>query len=267
MVNASNADTDLEWLRRHGEGLDSEVVVQTDELAMLALQGPRSEEVLARVSPADFVDSLGYYKFARGSVCGMEDVRVSRTGYTGEDGYEIYFPAEEAVRVWKELSEAGADLGLGPIGLGARDTLRLEAGMPLYGHEIDAEHHALEAGLSFGVSFAEEKGEWIGRDALRELGGSPTRSLVGLTTEGPRVPRQGHALIDGDDEVGRVCSGSVSPALGTNIATAYVRTGADEIGRELELDLRGKRQRVVVRELPFYSRTRKKKTSSSQPST
>jgi aminomethyltransferase len=257
VVNAANAAADLEWMRRHAAGFEVEIDDQTDRTAMLALQGPRSQEILQQVVEGSDLAALGYYKFTFATVCGLADVRISRTGYTGEDGFEVYFPAEEAARVWQALLEAGAPLGLRPIGLGARDVLRLEAGMPLYGHEIDAAHNPIEAGLGFGVSFREEKGDWIGREALLAAKAAPTRRLVGLTTPGPRVPRQGHALYDGQEQVGEVCSGAPSPTLGTNIATAYVRTGLDQAGRTLELDFRGKRQACTLQELPFYSRTRK----------
>ena len=261
VVNASNAERDLAWMRRHAEAFDARIDDRTDELAMIALQGPRSADVLQKVVAGD-LGSIGYYKFGFDTVCGMPDVRISRTGYTGEDGFEIYFPAGEARRVWAELLAAGEAEGLAPIGLGARDTLRLEAGMPLYGHEIDESHHAFEAGAGFGVSFHEDKGDWIGRDALLALRDAPTRRLVGITTPGPRVPRQGYPLVRGGEVVGEVCSGSVSPTLGTNIGTAYVRLGLDREGEELELDVRGKRQPARVQELPFYSRTRKGSRSS-----
>jgi aminomethyltransferase len=257
VVNASNTQADLDWMRSHAKGFDVVIDDQTERSAMLALQGPHSAAVLAQVTVDTDLSKLGYYKFTAGTVCGIPDVRISRTGYTGEDGFEIYFPAAEAPRVWQALSEVGIPAGLRPIGLGARDVLRLEAGMPLYGHEIDLEHNPIEAGLEFGVSFKEEKGDWIGRAALAAVRASPKRRLVGVTTAGPRVPRQGAALFDGADEVGQVCSGAPSPTLGTNIASAYVRRGVDTPGRELELDFKGKRQACRLQELPFYSRTRK----------
>ena len=257
VVNASNTEADLAWMREHAAGFQVEIDDQTSRTAMLALQGQRSAEILSQVVSGYDLAQLGYYKFTFATVCGLRDVRISRTGYTGEDGFEIYFPAAEAPRVWRTLSEVGAGKGLKPIGLGARDVLRLEAGMPLYGHEIDLEHNPIEAGLSFGVSFREEKGEWIGRAALERVKAAPTRRLVGLTTPGPRVPRQGTPVFDGAEQVGSVCSGAPSPTLETNIASAYVALGHDDAGRTLELDFRGKRQACTVQELPFYSRTRK----------
>jgi aminomethyltransferase len=256
VINASNTDVDLEWLRSHKDGFDVTIEDRTDATAMLALQGPKSQDVLQKVTDAD-LSALGYYKFQYATVCGIEETHVSRTGYTGEDGFEITFPTDEGPRVWAELLTAGKDEGLTPIGLGARDVLRLEAGMALYGHEIDAEHNPIEAGLNFAVSFKEEKGDWIGRDALKAIKAAPTRKLVGLATDGKRIPRQGTAVFDGDREVGCVCSGAPSPTLDTNIATAYVTLGHEEVGRALELDFRGRRQPCAVTELPFFSRTRK----------
>ena len=257
VVNAANTATDLAWMRKHAEGFQVEIDDQTEATAMLALQGQRSAEILSQLITGYDLSRLGYYKFTFATVCDLPDVRISRTGYTGEDGFEVYFPADEAPRVWRALSEVGEPLGLKPIGLGARDVLRLEAGMPLYGHELDLEHQPLEAGLSFGVSFREEKGEWIGRAALERAKAAPTRRLVGLTTPGPRVPRQGTPVYDGDRQVGAVCSGAPSPTLETNIASAYVALGHDDAGRALELDFRGKRQACTLQDLPFYSRTRK----------
>lgn len=257
VVNASNTDAVLAWMEENREGFDVSVDDRTPRETMIALQGATSPEVLARVVTDCDLAALGYYKFTTGTVCGLEGTRISRTGYTGETGYELYFPNAEAERIWGGILEAGADAGVQPIGLAARDTLRLEAGMPLYGHEIDAEHNPVEADLGFAISFKEEKGDWIGRAALEAVAAAPTRKLVGIRTDGKRVPRQGYALLDGDSEVGVVCSGAVSPTLDTNIGTAYVPVGLAEPGQRLDMDIRGKRQPVEVQALPFYSRTRK----------
>jgi len=261
VVNAANADRDLAWIRDHAAGLDAEVEDLTASSAMLAVQGPRSPEAVARVVAGFDLSDLGYYRFGFATVSGLPDTRISRTGYTGDDGFELYLPAEEGTRVWDELLERACDLGLRPIGLGARDVLRLEAGMALYGHEIDEESNPWEAGLAFCIALSDAKGDFVGRAGLERMRDACSRRLVGVTTDGPRVPRQGYRLFAGDDEVGRICSGAVSPTLGTNIGSAMVRLGLDQAGTELELDVRGKRQPCRVRELPFYSRTRKKKNS------
>jgi aminomethyltransferase len=190
-------------------------------------------------------------------VCGLRGVRISRTGYTGELGYELYVPVHETGRVWDELLSAGEPHGMTPIGLGARDTLRLEAGMPLYGHEIDATHDPIQAGLDFGVSFAPEKGDWIGRAALEAIRAKPVRRLVGVRTDGPRAPRQGYEIVVGGEKVGAVVSGSPSPPLGTSIGTAYVPVALGEPGAPCEIDVKGKRQSATFTALPFFSRTRK----------
>ena len=257
VVNASNTQADLDWLRAHRDGYDVRIEDQTDAQAMLALQGPASQAALQKLAPDTDLSQLGYYKFTFGTVAGTPDVRISRTGYTGEDGFEIYFPTAEAERIWKELLEQGAPQELRPIGLAARDTLRLEAGMPLYGHEIDREHNPVEAGLDFGISFKEEKGDWIGREALAAVKRAPSRKLVGLTTAGKRVPRQGYPLFKDEREVGSICSGAISPTIDTNIGSAYLPIALAQPGQEVEMDIRGKRQSCTVVELPFYSRTRK----------
>ncbi|MCP3919832.1 MAG: glycine cleavage system aminomethyltransferase GcvT [bacterium] len=256
VVNASNTDEDLAWMRAHTAGFDVTIEDQTIELAMLALQGQASAAVLSKLTDYDLA-GLGYYKFAFGTVCGLPDVRISRTGYTGEDGFEVYFPDGESERVWNELLAAGESEGLAPIGLGARDTLRLEAGMALFGHEIDAEHNPIEAGLNFAVSFKEEKGDWIGREPLLRVKENPRRKLIGITTDGKRVPRQGYELYKDDQAIGRVCSGAVSPTIGKNIGSAYLPVDLAVAGESVDLDIRGKRQACTVVDLPFYSRTRK----------
>lgn len=262
VANASNKDTVLAWIKQHAGGAKVKITDHTSELAMLALQGPHSQAALQPLVPDLDLGTIGYYKFGFATVAGMPDIRISRTGYTGEDGFELYFPDAESVRIWKLLLEVGASQGLAPIGLGARDTLRLEAGMPLYGHEIDLQHNPIEAGLSFGISFKEEKGDWIGRAALERVKANPTRTLVGLTTDGKRAPREGYGLFDGDVEVGRVCSGAVSPTLGKNIGSGYLPVDLaarlKASGTTIDMDLRGgKRQACNVVDLPFYSRTRK----------
>jgi glycine cleavage system T protein (aminomethyltransferase) len=258
VVNASNSERDLAWIRSHVRGLQVEVRDTTLGTAMLALQGPRSQEILAKVTRDIDLAALKYYRFGFGTVCGLARTRISRTGYTGEDGFEVYLPAAEGERVWAELQAAGAPFGLAPIGLGARDVLRLEAGMALYGHELSEESNPREAGVEFALALTPEKGDFVGRAGLERLAHEKRSRLVGITTAGPRVPRQGLELHAGSEAVGVVASGGVSPTLNTNIGSAFVRLGHDREGTELELDVRGKRQPARVCELPFYSRTRKK---------
>ncbi|MCB1958737.1 MAG: glycine cleavage system protein T, partial [Rhodocyclaceae bacterium] len=191
-INASNRARDLAWMRTWCAGLDAAIEDLSDELAMLALQGPTSIDVARAVcDPAP--DRLGYYRLTRATVLGVPDVMVSRTGYTGEDGFEFYFPAGEAERFWNGLMEAGAGAGLTPIGLGARDTLRLEAGMPLYGHEIDDSTTPVEAGLLWAC---DRTWEFVGGPAIREVAErGAARRLIGFTCQGRRVPREGYPIL------------------------------------------------------------------------
>ncbi|MEX1025160.1 MAG: glycine cleavage system aminomethyltransferase GcvT [Planctomycetota bacterium] len=258
VVNAANTEADLAWLNEHRGNMDVEVVDETDATSMLAVQGPKALELMSLLVEGDALGDLKYYRSTFVDAFGIEGVRVSRTGYTGENGFELYLPRDEGPRVWDRLVTVGADLGLEPIGLGARDTLRLEAGMPLYGHEIDAEHDPITADLEFGIALTPEKGDFVGRTALEGMRAERTHKVVGLVSEGPRVPRQGQVVLDGRTAIGTIASGAKSPMLQKNIATAHVPLSHAEPGRELVVDFRGKPQTCRVVELPFYSRTRKK---------
>ncbi len=257
-INAGNRDRDLAWMQEVCDRFDCTLEDKSDELAMIAIQGPASvatmEPLCSATPDGKTVGELKYYGFYNGTVCGVPAM-ISRTGYTGEDGYEIYFAAGEAPRIWNELLESGKSHGVTPIGLAARDTLRLEAGMALYGHELDDTTNPVEAGI---VVKLPHKKDFSGRGAIEAmLEAGPPRKLVGLTTASKRVPRQGYPLFSKNgDEVGTICSGSPSPTVGTNIGTAYVKTGQHEPGTTLEMDVRGKRFDVEIVELPFYKRAR-----------
>ncbi|HEV3075682.1 MAG TPA: glycine cleavage system aminomethyltransferase GcvT, partial [Thermoanaerobaculia bacterium] len=219
VVNASNAARDLTWIREHGpdpEGAESagpadvEIADEGDRFALLALQGPRALAILEPLASPG-VGGLRYYGFLRGEVAGVPAI-LSRTGYTGEDGFELYLAPEGAPEVWRRLLAAGAPHGLVPAGLGARDTLRLEAAMALYGHEIDERTTPLEAGLSWVVKLG--KGDFLGRAALLEQSEQGIRrTLVGFTVEGRGIARQGHGVLSGGEAVGEVTSGTWSPTL------------------------------------------------------
>jgi aminomethyltransferase len=257
VINASGREADPKWFRENTRGKRVEIDDRSDRQAMLALQGPRSAEILPKVCAFDLA-SLKYYRFTRGRLLGKHDALVSRTGYTGEDGFELFFPPEAAVAVWEALVAAGGK----PIGLGARDVCRTEAGMPLYGHEINREITPLEADLLFGVDLAKE---FLGAAALRaqDRKGVP-RKLVGLAVEGKRVPREGCRVKHGGEDVGFVTSGTFSPTLDRPIAMALVKTSLAREGAELAVDLRGRDVAVKVEGLPFYSRKRKKKTAGGE---
>lgn len=246
VVNASNRET---LLARWTPDLADDVTLQdlTQEQAMIAVQGPDAAGLLAGIG-LDAGD-MKYYRFADKALNGIT-VRMSRTGYTGEDGFELFCPADAAVALWQQVVAAGAT----PCGLGARDTLRLEAGMPLYGNELDRDHTPVEAGLGFAVG---KQGGYLG-DAvlLGQLEAGPERRLVGLTVTGKRPPRHGYAVLHGDEAVGVVTSGAPSPTLGYGIAMAYVPSALAEPGTKLAIDIRGKTQEAAeVVGLPFYKRS------------
>ena len=258
VINAGNAQRDLERMRAVAADFDCTVEDCTRSLGMIAIQGPRSEDITQQLCSGDLA-SLGYYAWMQTDVCGVP-MTLSRTGYTGEDGFEAYVPSGHEAQVWGAFLEAGAAHGLTPIGLGARDTLRHEAGMPLYGHEIDETTNPLEANLGWAVKMNHD---FIGKDALERVtaAGGTGRKLVGLTTHSKRCPRQGYPIAAGDQTVGAVCSGSISPTLAaagnpTNIATAYVQDAFTEVGTELSFVVRGKSEPCVVAPLPFYKRAR-----------
>ncbi|MEZ6194228.1 MAG: glycine cleavage system aminomethyltransferase GcvT [Planctomycetota bacterium] len=249
VVNASNYERDVARLRELGEGMDV-VIEPLDDLDMVAVQGPRAAAVLKELVTDIDVDGIGYYRLAEGKVLG-HPATVTRTGYTGEDGFEVYIHGDHVGEVWDAALEAGEKHGIVPCGLGARDTLRLEAGMPLYGHEIDETINPVEAGLMFGVRLT--KADYPGRDVLaRVKKDGPKRQIVGLTLEGRRIPREGYPVVAGDEVVGEVRSGTWSPTFQRAIATALVRS--DALDRELEVDLRGKRIAARRVDLPFYKR-------------
>jgi aminomethyltransferase len=240
VVNASNREKDLKWLQEH---LPSGVTLEdeTFQVALLAVQGPRALETLKRVLELD-PGSLGYYTFGR-----FGSFLISRTGYTGEDGFEIFLEAKTALAVWDRFVEKG----ITPVGLGARDTLRTEAAMPLYGNDIDETTTPLEAGLAFAVDL--KKSEFIGQEALRQAG-APARQLSGLVLETKRSPRPGYAVWRGGQSVSAVTSGTFSPTLDKSIALAYLPREARAPGEAYEVDVRGRREPAVTVKLPFFRR-------------
>jgi aminomethyltransferase len=244
VVNASNREKDLEWMRARLSG-DVRLVDETSDVALIALQGPKSLEAVKSVLGID-PSGLGYYTFDR-----FGDGLVSRTGYTGEDGFEIFLPAAKARDAWDRLVAAK----IVPVGLGARDTLRTEAAMPLYGNDLDDATTPLEAGLDFAVDLA--KPAFIGREALKAA--PPARRLSGLVLESRRIARAGFEVYLGGTRAGTVTSGTWSPSLEKSIALAYLPAGTAP-GAAVEVDVRGRREAAAVVKLPFY---RRKKTGST----
>ncbi len=249
VVNAANREKGFRWLRKHSEGLDVQVDDRSAETALLALQGPMAQTLLAEHTPLD-LDAIGFYRFDRGPVEGVEGI-VSRTGYTGEDGFELYLPAEEAGTVWRALLTHGEDSVL-PAGLGARDTLRLEAGLPLYGNDLDEEHTPVEAGLGWIVK--EKKGEFVGRGVLaRQKREGVERKLTGVRLEERGFPRPGYPVLVGGAEAGSLTSGTVSPSLGYGIGLAYLPVEASEPDTPVEIRVRKRELSGRTCALPFYT--------------
>ncbi|MEX1028866.1 MAG: glycine cleavage system aminomethyltransferase GcvT [Paenibacillaceae bacterium] len=255
VVNASNIDKDFEWLQKHVE--DGVVLSNvSDEMSLIALQGPLAERIMGKVCDAP-VGTLGSYRFLQNVRVGEAVALVSRTGYTGEDGFEIYTDNESVLKVWELLLEAGAEDGLVAAGLGARDTLRFEARLPLYGQELSSTITPIEAGLGFFVKL--DKGDFIGREVLNEqkLHGAP-RKLVGIEMIDRGIPRSHYPVYDNDDrQIGEVTTGTQSPTLKTNIGLALVETAFSALGTEVYVEIRGKRLKAVVIKAPFYVRVKK----------
>lgn len=251
VVNASNLEKDLGWIRDHVGELGAAVDDRSDETALLALQGPAAREILRPLVELD-VDDVRYYRFQEGTVAGRPAV-ISGTGYTGEDGFELYLSADDAPAVWDALLEEGEGDGLVPAGLGARDSLRLEMGYALYGNDLDEEHTALESGLGWIVK--PDKGDFVGREALaRQKEEGVARKLVGLRLTERGFPRPGYAVLSEDgDRVGEVTSGTLSPSLGEGIAMGYVPADLAAAGTRVAVEVRGTATAAVVQRPPFYT--------------
>jgi aminomethyltransferase len=260
VVNAGTKDSDLAWIRKQVGAFPSiHISDYSSYYSQLALQGPRSLETLAKLTKVDLAAIKNYW-FTWGTVAGIPNVLIARTGYSGEDGFELYTPADEAttVKMWEALLEAGAEFGIRPCGLGARNTLRLEAGMSLYGHEISEEINVLEAGLTRWLKL--DKGSFIGRDALLavQASGGPKRKIIGLEMMERGIARDGHSVLSLSGEViGKVTSGSPAPFLKTNIAMALVPASVADSASDVVVDVRGNRVRAKQVPVPFYKRAKR----------
>ncbi|MGP4002459.1 glycine cleavage system aminomethyltransferase GcvT [Streptomyces sp. 8N706] len=263
VANASNAQVVLDALTERAGGFDAAVRDDREAYALLAVQGPESPGILASLTDAD-LDGLKYYAGLPGTVAGVPAL-IARTGYTGEDGFELFVAPGDAETLWQALTEAGRDAGLVPCGLSCRDTLRLEAGMPLYGHELTRSTTPFDAGLGRVVKFEKttNDGRFVGREALeaaaKRAGEAPPRTLVGLVAEGRRVPRAGYPVVStgSGTVIGEVTSGAPSPTLGRPIAIAYVDAAHAEPGTGgVAVDIRGSHEPYEVVALPFYKRRR-----------
>jgi aminomethyltransferase len=258
VINAGTREKDISWVRENTKGSDCQVEELSDAYTQLAIQGPRAVDVLRKLTDAA-LEGIKSYWFTPATVCGLKKTLIARTGYTGEDGFEIYVPSDLATseRVWNEVLAAGKDIGIVPCGLGARNTLRLEAKMALYGHEISEKINVWEAGLDRYCRM--EKGEFIGRAALvKSRAAGLQRRLVGLEMVERGIARDEYrCLNEAGQAIGVVTSGSPSPTLGKNIALAYVPPAMAEIGTSLWVEIRSQKCRAQVVATPFYKRPRK----------
>ncbi|WP_019420520.1 glycine cleavage system aminomethyltransferase GcvT [Paenibacillus sp. OSY-SE] len=251
VVNASNIDKDFAWLQEH---LPADVVLEnkSDSTALLALQGPNAQAIAAHVTDAPLAELKPFQFVTDAAVCGVRAL-ISRTGYTGEDGFELYVAAEDAPQVWTELMRAGEAHGLVPAGLGARDTLRFEAKLPLYGQEISADISPLEAGLGFFVKL--DKGDFIGREALAsQKADGPRRKLVGIEMIDKGIPRSHYPVLINENPVGEVTTGTQSPTLKRNLGLALIDAAYSELDTEVMVEIRGKQLKARVIKAPFYKR-------------
>lgn len=250
VVNAANIQKDFDWVREHLHG-DVELQEISDETALIAVQGPRAESILQTLTDTR-LSEIAYYHFETGRVAGADAV-ISRTGYTGEDGFELYLAPGDAPPVWQALSRAGQDVGLTPVGLGARDTLRLESAYMLYGNDIDADTSPLEAGLGWTVKFGED--DFLGRGAMeRQKAEGLPRRLVQIEMLDRAIPRPHQTVWSDGTQVGELTSGTFSPTFGHGVALGYVRPEYAKAGTEIEVDVRGERHPARVVKKPLYRR-------------
>jgi len=248
VVNGANLDKDWRHVTEVAAGSEVALHDESDEIALLALQGPAAAAILQPLASID-LDPIGFYRFAEGDVAGVPGI-ISRTGYTGEDGFELYVAADRASELWNALLAAGQSAGLIPTGLGARDSLRLEMGYALYGNDLDDETSPLEAGLGWLVKL--DKGDFVGREVLQGQKGNLTRRLRGFRLTERGFPRPGQQVMYGGEVVGEVRSGTVSPSLGYGIGTAYLPPGARP-GDEIAVVIRDKEVAGEVAKMPFYT--------------
>jgi aminomethyltransferase len=251
VVNAANIDKDYAWVEKQAKNFNVQTTNQTYTTALLALQGPEAQAILQPLAEVD-LSTIRYYHCTPGMVDGINCI-ISRTGYTGEDGFELYCAPVDAPKLWNDLLAAGKDHGLLPAGLGARDTLRLEAGYCLYGHELDEQTNPLEAGLGWTIKL--NKDDFIGRDALlkvKEQG--PKRKLIGVEMIERGVCRGGYAIYENGQQIGALTSGAPSPTFNKNIGMGYVETPHAVVGDTIHIDIRGKPTAARIVALPFYKR-------------
>jgi aminomethyltransferase len=258
VINAGTREKDFNWVRDNTRQFNCAAENLSDDFTQIAIQGPKGVDVLQKLTDAN-LNGVKFYWVTRGSVCGLKNILIARTGYTAEDGFEIYIPSDEAtsMRVWNEILEAGKEFGIVPCGLGSRNTLRLEGALSLYGHEISDTINVWEAGLDRFCKM--EKHEFIGRDALEKAKAAGLkRTLVGLEMTGRGIGRDGYKVLDGSgQEIGYVTSGSPAPFLKKNIALAYVPLEFSAVGTPVQVEIRGQGVEAKVVPTPFYKRPKR----------
>ncbi len=253
IVNASNTEKDFCWMQEHAGHFSVHIENASDQFGQLSLQGPASADILSTLVPRAQLDTLRYYRFISNVSISSSKVLLSRTGYTGEDGFELYCDAADTPMLWDLLLKAGAAHGLKPIGLGARDTLRFEAGMPLYGHELSRHITPLEANLMSFVKL--DKEDFIGKEALlRSFESGVNRRLVGLEMLDKGIAREGYPVLHSGIEIGTVTSGCPSPTLEKNLAMALVDSAHAKVGNPIEVIIRGRQLKARIVPRPFYKR-------------
>ena len=251
VVNAANIDKDLEWITA-ANNFDCTIEDRSDSYALLALQGPKAAEVLAKMTDVQ-VDQIPYYYFATGTVCGKGNVIISATGYTGSGGFELYLDNQDAVEVWNTLLESGKEEGIMPVGLGARDTLRLEMCYCLYGNDIDDTTSPIEAGLGW-ITKTKKEADFFSKDIfIKQRAEGVTRKLVAFTVDDRRVPRHGYDIVNEEGEsIGTVTSGTMSPCLEIPIGMGYVNKENAKVGDNIGIQIRNKVLKATVIKGPFY---------------
>ncbi len=251
VVNASNIDKDLSWIQNAND-LGVTITNKSDNMALLALQGPKSSDILQKLTSVK-VSQIPFYYFANGEVADVKDVIISATGYTGSGGYELYLNNQDAVHIWKALMEAGAEEGIRPVGLGARDTLRLEMGYCLYGNDINSETSPLEAGLGWITKTTKETDFFSKSIFVSQREEGLSKKLIGFVVDNKRVPRNGYDIVDENGStIGTVTSGTMSPSLGIPIGLGYVKKAYSKKGKSIGIKIRNKVMQAKVVKLPFY---------------
>ncbi|MBW2984148.1 glycine cleavage system aminomethyltransferase GcvT [Candidatus Woesearchaeota archaeon] len=252
VVNASNTEKDLEWIKTNSNDFDVKIIDKSNETAKLDLQGPKAEEILQKLTNVN-LSELKRFSFIEGEVNGVKTI-ISRTGYTGEDGFELYSDANKAIEMWNKLLEIGKESGLKPIGLGARDTLRIEACYSLYGHELSNDITPLEAGIGFVVKFEKD---FIGKDSLLEQKENKKRKIIAFEMIDRGIPRANYEIMKNNEKIGIVTSGTFSPTLKKNIGLGIVKIEHANIDNEIDIMIRDKSYKAKVVKRPFYAFNKK----------